>query len=1311
MSGSTRARRRPAKPRRRAAPASRRCSCARCSPTLPPGRARARRRLRAGLVDLRRAAGPGRSPASTSAPARTGRARAAAAAGSAPTWRGCRFAPARFDASPSPLRARARHRARGLRRRAGARARAGRPLYLSVPRAAAFDDRLLPLRRLLRQVRARASSASASSTSSASPARGPRAASARRGLALDRLRARAGRLLVDERPAHEAAAGGFIDALGGINRALGARPLRRRELRLPLPPRSGDASACATVTHVCRQLRRALRADAARAAAGAWTCPFCGQANGLFVAPGARAAARNEQAPAVKVLHAPAEIAAQASILARALRDLGIEAHCARLQRGVPGLPDRRVACRYDDMPPLPRLRRLPVDRRAVHRALRRVSLPLRTHARPAAQPRPAALPRARRRSSCSTTTAATCATARMMLATAPALATCAECDPFCIPAAAAARAAQSARYADAEFVSTPDLLEIGRRGAPSGRARRRPGWATSRRAARCRRAPRRVLHAPTNRYQGHALRRAGVRARCGRSSRGVEFRLRREAGVGDVARRDGGVPTWWWTSCSWAGTAWWPSRRWRWASRSLGVHPPRLRAARPARSTLPLVALHEGRRSRRRGARPGRPTRGAPRARWASAGRGLRGAAARRAGVIAARLGATYTHALAGGGARCASTLKQAHRRIARLRARPGRAAAGVQLAAGAGAHARASPPRRTASSTWSGSSTRCAGAARGRAAWTRALARFFYEQPDREARMRMVSSSLAVPAASTWRRGGARAVRARRAARRRACSAATLRASTCASAPRRCRSPLFVLFAERRAARARSSRGSSSRSTWRRRCSSSAGCRCWFVLGMRASASPACSTASCSATRSPRLVGLVLLRHTLRAAASTAPCCGACCAYGAPLVPVAFAYAVISSADRWALRALRVARARSGVYARGGQVLRRGDAWRSRRSSWRSGPFAFARAPAIPTRPQLYARVLALYVAVASLLALAVGLFAPEALAAARARRTTRGAAGPALLLAFAAVAHGAYYIVGARHRACRCGRDLLAGPSLPARALVAVAADAALVPPARRDRAWPPARLTASCCRRCAPTRVAQRVHPLPFRGRARLAALFARRRSALARSAAQRSAAGVAAHRGRWLAGAALRGLFACVGWRSSPAGWRRRGGPRAGRRGRARRLPEGRRGHVRHRGASIATARRAGDRGRLRAMAIGCRGAGPDDEGFVLVDPRRRRARLAGGPDTPRRRVPSRAAATRRGAARRRAAAAGASSARAGVPPPLDPRPVARRPPADVRRRRGASGSSTTARSTTTSSCAQELGRARHARSAAAATPR
>ncbi len=196
----------------------------------------------------------------------------------------------------------------------------------------------------------------------------------------------------------------------------------------------------------------------------------------------------------MRVLHAPAEIAAQASILARALRDLGIEAHSLAYNPGFPQYtPDEFRP--YDAMAPLPRyagylasLLRHAGRYDVYHFHFGRTLIP----------PHDPDLPLYHRlggkvvfhHHGCDVRDRA------MMLARHPGASTCAECDPFCVPARQKKVLAAAARHADAEVASTPDLLESAPRAshlpvaAYLGDYPYRP----------LRRAPKRVLHAPTNR-------------------------------------------------------------------------------------------------------------------------------------------------------------------------------------------------------------------------------------------------------------------------------------------------------------------------------------------------------------------------------------------------------------------------------------------------------------------------------------------------------------------------------------------------------------------------------------------------------------------------------------------------------------------------------------------------------------------------------------------------------------------------------------------------------------------------------------------
>lgn len=196
----------------------------------------------------------------------------------------------------------------------------------------------------------------------------------------------------------------------------------------------------------------------------------------------------------MRVLHAPAEIAAQASILARALRGRGVEAHSLAYNPGFPQYrPDEFQP--YDTMPVVPRylgylssLLRHAGRYDVYHFHFGRTLIP----------PHNPDLPlyhalggrvvfhhhgcdiRDRGR----------------MLAAHPRSAACAECDPFCIPARQRKNLAAAGRHADAELVSTPDLLESAPRATHLPVAADLADYPMR----PFRRAPRRVVHAPTNR-------------------------------------------------------------------------------------------------------------------------------------------------------------------------------------------------------------------------------------------------------------------------------------------------------------------------------------------------------------------------------------------------------------------------------------------------------------------------------------------------------------------------------------------------------------------------------------------------------------------------------------------------------------------------------------------------------------------------------------------------------------------------------------------------------------------------------------------
>jgi hypothetical protein len=195
----------------------------------------------------------------------------------------------------------------------------------------------------------------------------------------------------------------------------------------------------------------------------------------------------------MRVLHAPAEIAGQASILAKALRELGIEAHSLAYNSGFPQYtPDE--ARPYDSMPPLPRyLGYLGSAARHVgrwdiyHFHFGRTLIP----------PHNPDLPLVRSLGGkivfhyhgCDVRNRA------HMLAT-HARATCTECDPFCSPPRQRKILASATKYSDAELVSTPDLLESAPRASHLPVAADLTQYHVRDRTG----PPRLVLHAPTNR-------------------------------------------------------------------------------------------------------------------------------------------------------------------------------------------------------------------------------------------------------------------------------------------------------------------------------------------------------------------------------------------------------------------------------------------------------------------------------------------------------------------------------------------------------------------------------------------------------------------------------------------------------------------------------------------------------------------------------------------------------------------------------------------------------------------------------------------
>lgn len=360
-------------------------------------------------------------------------------------------------------------------------------------------------------------------------------------------------------------------------------------------------------------------------------------------------------------------------------------------------------------------------------------------------------------------------------------------------------------------------------------------------------------------------------------------------------------------------------------------------------------------------------------------------------------------------------------------------------------------------------------------------ALARFFYQEPDRAARVRMVSSSLGFRLAT----GGAAAALI-------ALAAAPLSHLLVGSDAYRkyvligaatLPLTLVVLFGN-----------DVLRVTfqpWKfialnlTQTLVTAGVTLWLVLGRHLGVAGVLYGRLAGDAISA-LVALVLVRHAL-APRLDRTVLARMLRYGAPLVPVAFAYGAIASVDRFVLQRTRSLEevAVYGVAAKFFAVVSMGVA----AFQLAYGPFAFARAQA-PDARRIYARVLAAFVAAASLGAMAVGLFAPEALAA-LVRADYAGAARPAAWLVFAAVAQGAYTVVSVGIGLAL--RTPLLGWSAGGAAVVAVAANLVLTPRFGPDGAGAATTLGYIVSAVLA-YRVAQAVYPVPYRG-LRAAALFA------------------------------------------------------------------------------------------------------------------------------------------------------------------------------------------------------------------------
>lgn len=231
--------------------------------------------------------------------------------------------------------------------------------------------------------------------------------------------------------------------------------------------------------------------------------------------------------------------------------------------------------------------------------------------------------------------------------------------------------------------------------------------------------------------------------------------------------------------------------------------------------------------------------------------------------------------------------------------------------------------------------------------------------------------------------------------------------------------------------------------------------------------------------------ILALVLIRRTLAPGLSRSTL-ERMLRYGLPLVPASIAYGAMSSFDRYVLQRTRSVDevAFYAVAFKFFAIVTMGV------SAFQLAymPFAYARAQSADST-RLFARVLALYVAVGSLAALLIGAFAPEALAL-LAPPTYAAAAGPAAWLAFAAVAQGAYTVVGIGIGLAL--RTPLVGWIAGGASVVAIGANLLLTP-----RLGPAGAAAATWLAHFASVAIAyviaQRVYPAPYRG-VRLAMVF-------------------------------------------------------------------------------------------------------------------------------------------------------------------------------------------------------------------------
>lgn len=181
------------------------------------------------------------------------------------------------------------------------------------------------------------------------------------------------------------------------------------------------------------------------------------------------------------------------------------------------------------------------------------------------------------------------------------------------------------------------------------------------------------------------------------------------------------------------------------------------------------------------------------------------------------------------------------------------------------------------------------------------------------------------------------------------------------------------------------------------------------WFVTGLQRSVAGV-FYAKALGDGAAAIAGLLLLRHTLTRRGGSWTEFRRMGGYGLPLVPMAAIYWVLTYADRQVL--LRLGSLSDvGIYAVAvkvaAPVMLVATAFQL---AW--GPRAFAAAVEDPSG-RVHSLVLSYYVAGGAAIALGVALFAPEILRVFRISPAYWGGAAAAGILAMATVAHGAYYI----------------------------------------------------------------------------------------------------------------------------------------------------------------------------------------------------------------------------------------------------------------------------------------------------------